>query len=80
MLPSGLFEIRTLDKEAGAHTLVNGKPVLRKKKVLGHMDRIAFPGGIIYVFKYPLLRRTLDAKVLENAEENKALAEDLQRD
>lgn len=79
MLPNGLFELKTVNKEAGAITLVNGKPIARKPKTLGHMDRIAFPGGVIYVFKYPLLKRTVDDKVIENAKMNEGLADDLQR-
>ena len=55
------------------------KPVLRKKKILNHMDRIAFPGGVIYVFKFPILRRAIEKKVEENAQMNKGIAEDLQK-
>ncbi len=60
ILPTGLFELRVPDVEAGQVTLVNGKQIRRKKKVLGHLDRLAFPGGIIFVFKFPHLKRAMD--------------------
>jgi hypothetical protein len=60
LLPSGLLEFRVIDKEAAKTTLLNGKAVgALKKKTLGHMDRIALPGGIIYVYKNPLIKRAI---------------------
>jgi hypothetical protein len=64
ILPNGLLEFRVCDKEAASVTLLNGKAIgARKKKVLGHMDRIALPGGIIYVYKNPNIKRAVLKKM-----------------
>ena len=53
---NGLFELSVCDADAAANTMVNGKNLPKKRtKILNHLDRIAFSGGIIYVFYYPLL-------------------------
>jgi hypothetical protein len=52
----GLFELSVCDQEAALCTYINGKQMPKKlKKELNHLDRIAFTGGIIFVFYYPLL-------------------------
>jgi len=71
LMPNGLLEFRVCDKEASNTTLVNGKTMgASKKKILGHMDRIALPGGIIFVYKNPLIKRAVNAKIKENEEAN----------
>jgi len=45
--------------------------------VLNHCDRIAFNGAIIYVFKYPKLRRVIEQKVKDNADKNEGIAIEL---
>jgi hypothetical protein len=58
ILPSGLFEFSVCDADAALNTMVNGKNLPKKRsRILNHLDRIAFTGGIIYVFHYPLLSR-----------------------
>lgn len=58
LLSNGLFELSVCDAEAAANTLVNGKNLPKKmKKILNHLDRIAFDGSNIYVFNYPLLSK-----------------------
>ena len=61
--------------------MVNGKQLNPKKKsrVLNHCDRIAFNGAIIYVFKYPKLRRVIEQKVKDNASKNEGIAIELQQ-
>jgi hypothetical protein len=80
LLPNGLLEFRVIDKEAANITLLNGKVVgARKKKILGHMDRIALPGGIIYVYKNPMIKRAVAQKVKDNAQTNEGMEESIQR-
>jgi len=57
--------------------MVNGKNMPKKRvRLLNHLDRIGFAGGIIYVFYYPLLN-VHTKKVMEaNAEENEGLDEE----
>lgn len=58
LLENGLFEFSVSDAEAALNTMINGKNLPKKlKKILNHLDRIAFAGGIIYVFHYPLLSK-----------------------
>ena len=74
LLPNGLLEFKVCDKEAGTITLLNGKPLgSRKKKILAHLDRIALPGGIIFVYKNPLIKRAVAQKVKEREEENQGM-------
>ena len=47
--------------------------------MLNHCDRIAFNGAIIYVFKYPKLRRLIEAKVNENESKNEGISLDVQK-
>jgi hypothetical protein len=55
-LENGLFEIKVCDADAALNTMVNGKNLPKKlSRILNHLDRIAFAGGIIFVFYYPLL-------------------------
>ena len=72
---NGLFEFSVCDAEAAATTMVNGKPLNPKKRsrILNHLDRLAFSGGFIYVFRYPKLRRLIEAKVQENAAKNEGI-------
>lgn len=58
---NGLFELSVFDAEAAQTTMINGKALNPKKRsrILNHCDRIAFNGAIIYVFKYPKLRRII---------------------
>ncbi len=54
--PNGLFELSVCDIDAANNTMVNGKNLPKKRtRLLNHLDRIAFSGGAIYVFFYPLL-------------------------
>lgn len=80
LLKNGLFELTVCDAEAAAATMVNGKSLNPKKRtrVLNHCDRIAFNGAIIYVFKYPKLRKLIETKVLENAAKNEGIDIELQ--
>jgi kinesin family protein 1 len=56
LLDNGLFELSVCDADAATNTMVNGKNMPKKRvRLLNHLDRIAFAGGIIYVFYYPLL-------------------------
>lgn len=74
LLENGLFELSVCDADAAANTLVNGKNLPKKRsRVLNHLDRIAFAGGNIYTFFYPLLAKTTKEIVEVNAEENKDL-------
>jgi len=51
--------------------MVNGKNLPKKRtRILNHLDRIAFAGGIIYVFYYPLLSKITKQLVEQNASEN----------
>ena len=79
LLKNGLFELIVCDAEAAQTTMVNGKQLTPKKKsrVLNHCDRIAFNGAIIYVFKYPKLRRVIEQKVKDNADKNEGIAIEL---
>lgn len=77
----GLFELSVCDAEAAATTYVNGKPLPKKlKKELNHLDRIAFAGGIIYVFIYPLLNEKIKELVAKNEGENADLNEEQRRE
>ena len=80
LLKNGLFELTVCDAEAATTTMVNGKSLNPKKRnrVLNHCDRIAFNGAIIYVFKYPKLKRTISQKVEENSNKNLGVAIELQ--
>ena len=75
LLKNGLFELKVCDADAAAATMVNGKQLNPKKRsrILNHCDRIAFNGAIIYVFRYPKLRRLIEAKVQENAAKNEGI-------
>lgn len=54
--------------------MVNGKNLPKKRtRILNHLDRIAFAGGIIYVFYYPLLNKVTKLIVEQNASENEDL-------
>lgn len=80
LLKNGLFELTVCDAEAAQTTMVNGKSLNPKKRnrVLNHCDRIAFNGAIIYVFKFPKLRRIVSAKVQDNLDKNLGVTLDLQ--
>lgn len=71
----GIFSIEATDAEAAAKVLVNGKslPKAKKTKVLNHLDRIAMPGGIIYMFEYPLLASSLKAHVESHSADNEGV-------
>ena len=60
---NGLFEL-SVASEAANSTLVNGEAlsVNNRTRLLNHCDRISL-AGCIYVFKYPKLRRALQANV-----------------
>ena len=78
---NGLFEFSVCDAEAALNTMVNGKNLPKKRsKILNHLDRLAFAGGIIYVFHYPLLSRGQKKIVEQNASENEGLEIALQLD
>jgi 3-phosphoglycerate kinase len=48
--------------------MVNGKTLPKKRsRILNHLDRIAFAGGMIYIFHYPLLSRVQKKIVEQNA-------------
>ena len=81
LLTNGLFELTVCDAEAANTTMVNGKQLNPKKRsrVLNHCDRIAFNSAIIYVFKYPKLRRLIEAKVGENSGKNLGISLDVQK-
>lgn len=77
---TGLFEIVAFDAEAALNVLINGKPLPAKKRsrCLNHLDRIGLPGGVIYLFHYPLLAKAIRTQVEEHAEENAGVDLDLQ--
>ena len=66
--PKGLFKLEVYDAESANNTLINGEgiPTKQRSKVLNHGDRLSFPGGYMYVFKYPKLRRTIQRMIEEN--------------
>lgn len=71
LLENGLFELSVVDADAAANTMVNGKNLPKKRtRILTHLDRIAFAGGNIYLFFYPLLAKLIKEIVDKNAEEN----------
>ena len=76
---NGLFAL-TVVAEAAMSTLVNGEVMSMQKRtrVLKHCDRISF-AGCIYVFKYPKLRRALNA-LIEASEEIKQQTETMTRE
>jgi hypothetical protein len=80
LLKNGLFELTVCDAEAAAVTMVNGKALNPKKRsrVLNHCDRIAFTNNMIYVFRYPKLKRLIQAKVEENSAKNEGIDAALQ--
>jgi len=75
LLENGLYELKVVDADAAASTMVNGKnlPAKKRSRVLNHCDRICFNGSILYAFKYPVLKKAIDEKVVENSEENKGV-------
>ena len=71
LLENGLFELSVCDADAANNTMVNGKTLPKKRsRILNNLDRIAFAGGIIYVFYYPLLSKWTKHIFNKNAEEN----------
>lgn len=71
LLENGLFELTVCDAEAASNTMVNGKALPKKRsRILNNLDRIAFTGGIIYVFYYPLLSKWIKHIFQKNAAEN----------
>lgn len=74
MNDKGLFTLSVVDDEAAKNTMINGKPIPKKRtKILNHLDRIAFCGSVIFVFYYPLLNTKLKAHVEANADANEGL-------
>lgn len=72
--PNGLFELSVCDVDAANNTMVNGKNLPKKRtRLLNHLDRIAFSGGAIYVFYYPLLNQKTKQLVETNEAENHGL-------
>jgi len=68
LLENGLFEFTVCDADAALNTMVNGKTLPKKRsRILNHLDRIAFAGGMIYIFHYPLLSRVQKKIVEQNA-------------
>lgn len=57
----GLFQIEATDAEAAQKVFTNGKPLpkVKRTKVMNHLDRLALPGGVIFLFHYPLLASAL---------------------
>ena len=81
LLENGLFEFSVCDADAALNTMVNGKTLPKKRsKILNHLDRIAFAGGMIYIFHYPLLSRVQKKIVEQNASENEGMEINLQLD
>jgi hypothetical protein len=60
----GLFELHVC-AEGATGTMINGESMTLKKRmrVLNHCDRISFAGGNIYLFKYPKLKRAVNALI-----------------
>lgn len=63
--PNGLFEFQISDAEAVKNTFINGEAIknARRSRILNHNDRIGLPGGFIYLFRYPLLKTLINARV-----------------
>ena len=81
LLENGLFEFTVCDADAALNTMVNGKTLPKKRsRILNHLDRIAFAGGMIYIFHYPLLSRVQKKIVEQNATENEGMDSNLQLD
>lgn len=60
----GLFQIQASEAEAAQFVIVNGQllattDVVTFKRTLNHLDRIIFPGGVTYIFHYPLLANAM---------------------
>ena len=77
----GLFELRVCDADAANSTMVNGKNLSAKtkSKVLNHCDRITFAGGVIYIFKFPLLKRTAKAMLEASSSEQEGVSDDIKK-
>lgn len=81
LLKNGMYELVVFDADAAGTTQVNGEYMNPKKlkRILNHCDRISFVGGIIFVFKYPKLRKALETMVAENAAKNEGIEQEVLR-
>ena len=77
----GLFELKVCDADAANTTMVNGKnlSVKTRSKVLNHCDRISFAGGVIYIFKFPILKRVIATMLKEGGSEQEGISDEIKK-